>query len=239
MKSRIEDLRKRGKFHQEDIEQIKNLKEEELMELINSPVAATRSAAVHILSQRGFINQEEFVGKLLLQLTNEKCLYTKIEICEALEQGDSKTAANMVEYLSRIGKNQHVFLPDKVSRKISFPCPRDIIARSLGRMNPSILPVLVEVLYSGDTDRISEVLDAIGRMVFYNQDLVNHELLQHITKTMDTYVTNIIIYWKCILCLSAFPLQETKEILKLIIATNELEIIQCEAKRSLNLISTT
>lgn len=44
MKSREEDLRKRGKFREEDINYLKYLQNAELMERINGPVAVTRSA---------------------------------------------------------------------------------------------------------------------------------------------------------------------------------------------------
>lgn len=236
MKSSEVDLRKRGKMNQQDIDLIATLTDKELVGLIDSGSSVTRSAAVRLLYQRGYMKNEDFTLLLLQRLTKEKCLYTKIEICETLEKGDTKTASQMVRYLGCIGENQHTSLPDKVSLKISFPCARDIIARSLARMDTSILPVLIEVLYSKDTNRISEVLDAIGSMAFYHQNLVNLQLFEHIKNTMNTYLDNAIIQWKCVLCLSAFPITESKNILQDIRRSNCHQTIKKEAERSLKLI---
>lgn len=236
MKSSEEDLRKRGKFSHNEIDLLSNLKDKELIELIDSNSAVIRTAAVHLLFQRGYIKDEDFTSLLLKRLTIEKCLYTKIEICETLEKGDSKTASQMVAYLGCIGDNQHATLPEKVSLKVSFPCARDIIARSLAKMDTSILPTLIDVLYNKNINQISEVLDAIGSMVFYHQDLVNLQLLEHIKTTMNTYRDNPIIQWKCVLCLSAFPISESQNILEHILITNCHQTIKKEAERSLKLI---
>lgn len=236
MKSSEEELRKRGKMNQKDIDLIATMTDKELVGLIDSGSAVTRSAAVRLLYQRGYTKNEDFTLKLLQRLTKEKCLYTKIEICETLEKGDSKTASQMVKYLGCIGENQHTALPDKVSLKISYPCARDIIARSLARMDTSILPVLIEVLYSKDINRISEVLDAIGFMTFYHQNLVNQQLFEHIKTTMNTYLDNPIIQWKCVLCLSSLPITESKNILQDIHRSNCHQTIKKEAERSLKLI---
>ncbi|MCC0704505.1 hypothetical protein IC213_15705 [Clostridioides sp. ES-S-0049-02] len=55
----------------------------------------------------------------------------------------------------------------------SYPLARDIITRSLARMNVEILPVLFDVLESDDRIKISEVIDAIGFMIFYNQEVAS------------------------------------------------------------------
>lgn len=69
-----------------------------------------------------------------------------LKICNTLEKGNLKTAEQMIPYLGRIGHNQHLCLLNKVLKKSSYPLPRDIIARSLGKMDGTILPALLKVL---------------------------------------------------------------------------------------------
>ena len=65
-------------------------------------------------------------------------------------------------YLAKIGKNQYKELPSEPSRKKSYPLPRDIIARTLAKMDTSIMPFLMKVLKEDDLSKISEVIDAIN-----------------------------------------------------------------------------
>lgn len=236
MKSNKEDLRKRGMIDQSDIDKIISLSYSELMELINSKSPTERSTAIHILSDKVSCDNEAFIETLLIRLSIEKSLYTKIEICNALEKGKEKTARRMVEYVGCIGNNQHKCLPDKVSKKISYPLPRDIIARSLAKMDSSILPVLLEVLRSENQTKISEVIDAIGFLVFYHQELATIETLNCLIDVMNIYSNNDVVVWKCVLCLSAFPLQKSIDILKCISENGDNSLIIDEALRSLNLI---
>lgn len=139
MISSRENLRKRGMIEQIDIDSIISLSYSELISLIDSKLSIERSASIHLLSNKVSCDNEDFVAVLLKRLSIEKSLYTKIEICNALEKGSEKTARQMVQYLGCIGNNQHRWLPDRISKKISYPLPRDIIARSLGKMNGSII----------------------------------------------------------------------------------------------------
>ncbi len=237
MKSSNEDLRKRGFILKEDILKFQHLTNSELLILINSQVSVERSIAINLLSSRLHAEDLYFVKMLLDRLCIEKSLYTKIEICNALEKGDIKTAKQMLAYLGCIGKNQHLCLPEKVSQKKSYPLPRDIIARSLGKMNFGILPVLFDVLISNDEIKISEVIDAIGFLLFYNPDHVNDNFFKSITDTLDKYSDNNLIVWKCVCCLSSFRTKASIDVLNQIIASNENHIIKSEAQRSLRLIS--
>lgn len=62
------------------------------------------------------------------------------------------------------------------------------------------------------------------------------QTLNCLIDAMNTYSNNIIIYWKCILCLSAFPLQESIDILNNVIEECNNKLITEEALRSLKLI---
>ncbi|MCK4260137.1 MAG: hypothetical protein KAX49_14255 [Halanaerobiales bacterium] len=236
MKSNDEDLRKRGFITIEDINKFQQCSNSELILLINSPKSVERSVAINLLSNRFYTEDLEFVKILLERLCVEKCLYTKIEICKALEKGGIETAEQMIQYLGCIGKNQHLCLPKRSSKKSSYPLPRDIIARSLGKMNVEILPVLFNILNGTNQEKISEVIDAIGFMLFYNQDYTNEHFFKSIISILNKYSGNDIIVWKCVVCLSSFRTQGSIEVLNQVLNSNKNDIIKCEAKRSLRII---
>ena len=237
MKSSDEDLRKRGFITIEDINKFQKCSNTELILLINSPNSVERSVTINLLSSRLCIENLDFVNILLERLCVEKCLYTKIEICNALEKGNIKTAEQMIQYLGCIGKNQHLYLPKKSSEKTSYPLPRDIIARSLGKMNVEILPVLFNVLNGNNQEKVSEVIDAIGFMLFYNPGYTNEYLFDSIINTLNKYSGSDMILWKCVICLSSFRTQSSIETLNQVLNSNKNDTIKCEAKRSLKLIS--
>lgn len=227
MKSSNEDLHKRGYVTKKDIELFPVTSQEQLLNMLHSNDAVTRTlAACHLVAK-----DERAASELLKQLLVEQCLYTKIAICDSLEKGDCTTAKLMVQYLGKIGNNQHHTLPDKVSKKKSFPLPRDIIARSLGRMSVEIFPVLQEVVKGSEVHKILEVLDAIGLMVYYNQELATSEYVNLILSLLEYDINQLMILWKAILCLSVFPLPESKKVL--LHYVDRTDVIGMEAQRSL------
>ena len=229
-------LRKRGMIEQADIDKYMVCNREELfaMTLVNEPVL--RTVAFNILSKR-YLNEEVFSNHLLNKLSVEKCLYTRLEICRILELGNLSTAEKMLEYLGTIGDNQYKELPNRSSKKESYPLPRDIIARTLANMNIVIFPMLITSLSSKPDLVIAEILDAIGFMVFYHQELATEENLKCILDCMDRYEKQPVIYWKIITCLSAFPQDKVHAILKLLIEESSEPLFVEEAKRSLALIT--
>lgn len=230
MKSDNQTLRKRGYASQEDIDAVCEYSQEKLLKLLSDTNPVIRTAAARCLCPCDI----QAVQGLLSQLSTEKCLYTKIAVCETLTSGDARTAEFMTAFLGKIGNNQYRQPPEKVSAKKSFPLPRDIIARALGKMNPSILPILLSVLEKDDLGAISEDLDAIGFMVFYHPVLALESNLRQIHRTICAYRNNPLILWKCILCLSAFPLSSSINILEEFSASDT--IFGKEARRSLDLI---
>ncbi|MFT4146187.1 MAG: hypothetical protein QM644_17185 [Mobilitalea sp.] len=199
MKSSQESLKKRGLPLKQDIEELSTLPQAQLIELLHSEDAITRTASANNLSAK----QETVTKELLKQLQVEQCLYTRIAICKSLEKGNINTARQMIEYLGKIGNNQHKKLPDNVSKKKSFPLPRDIIARSLGKMDIMIFPVLIEVLFTKEIIKISEILDAIGYMAVYHPQLASQKNVEMIISIVGSYVENELILWKSMRCLSA------------------------------------
>lgn len=236
MKSSIEDLRGRGLAQNHDIDKFIELSYEELMDNINSQLPTERTSAIRILYNKFGCNDKKFIVTILDRLCIEKSLYTKLEICSVLEAGNISTAKEIIKYLGKIGNNQHKSLPDKISKKVSYPLPRDIIARSLGKMNKSILPVLIDVLDSKEKYKIYEVLDAIGFLVFYNKDLVDFILFEKILKTAKMYSDDDLMMWKGVICFSAFSIEESVAVLTDISRINPNKLIRDEASRSLKLI---
>lgn len=136
MKSTRSQLKNRGMASPEEIAACASLPWDQLVEELRSPDPCRRTAAARCMDP----NSKSAAVLLLEQLAQEKCLYTRLAICETLEKGTEETAEKMLPWLGRIGKNQYKALPDKVSAKKSFPLPRDLIARSLARMDMAVFP---------------------------------------------------------------------------------------------------
>ncbi len=229
-KSTENQLKNRGMASQEEIDTFSSLALEELLVKLHDKQPCVRSAAAINLGRV----VDEAAGDLLQQLSIEKSLYTRIAICESLEKGNIQTALKMTEYLGEIGNNQYKELPDKVSAKKSFPLPRDIIARSLGRMDIANYSAITKVLESGNVKKVSEALDGIGYMVFYNPVLATKENCSNVIMTVSRYEGNQLILWKILLCLSAFSNKESIEFLHRF--EKEESILGQEARRSLKIL---
>lgn len=236
MKSSIENLRQRGYIEDLELGEYLLKDREALVKLLTHQEAYVRSAAAKTLSIKCDMNDVELTRMILQQLVKEKKLYTRLEMCAALEKGGNVTAQEMIDYIGKIGNNQHHILPEKPSKKKSYPLARDLIVRSLARMHMSIMPLMMQVLRSGDEGKIAEILDGIGAMAFYHQEAAKIEYVDVIIETMNTYNNNDVIYWKAILCLSGFPYSKTEAFLRLVILENRKTLFVEEAKRSLSLL---
>jgi hypothetical protein len=141
----------------------------------------------------------------------------------------------MTAYLGKIGNNQHRTPPERVSMKVSYPLPRDIIARSLGRMTIRILPALVEVLEQQELSACYEALDAIGFLVFYHRDQVQDRGLEQIINLAKQYPEDNLLIFKTAMCLSAYTSVKSKEMLEHIKSISQHKTVCQEAERSLRL----
>lgn len=103
-------------------------------------------------------------------------------------------------------------------------------------MNVEILPVLFDVLESDDRIKISEVIDAIGFMIFYNQDVASNYYFEKIVDVMEKYSEDDLIIWKCVMCLSSFKTQESIDTLKQVLYSDKDDLIKNEADCSLSKI---
>ena len=236
LNSNLETLKGRGYIEDYNLEEFKKLDRAELIKLLQDKIPVHRSAAAKVLGLKYSEGMDEIADILMEQLCKEKKLYTRLEICAALERGNSLTARKMIPYIGRIGDNRHSALPDRPSLKSSYPLPRDLIVRSLARMKGEIMPVLMEVLDSGDRDRIREVLDAIGFLAFYHKEAATAEYMQKVIETVEKHREDEVITWKGIICLSAFPYVKSREFLTSMCEIGKNKLLAQEAERALRVM---
>lgn len=229
MKSNLKALQKRGFSTPQEIERFRHLSQQKLKALLSSPNAVERTISASLLIP----NDPQIVNDLLQQLSKEVCLYPKIAICECLQKGNSLVAEQMIPYLGKIGSNQYKVAPKRSSSKKSYPLPRDIIARALGKMEHAVLP-LAKALEEKDEAIVSEALDAFGFLIFYHQKYAAQSNLSYILSIVNRFSENNLILWKALTCLSAFPLPESICVLQQYVSSDN--ILAEEAKRSLSLL---
>ncbi len=202
----------------------------ELIPLLKSNNPKERTSSATILGQR---KSEKAIFALCEQLKNEKSLYSKIAISEALGKIGKPAINKLVKYLGKIGNNQHKTLPKKIFNKWSYPLPRDIIARTICKIGDSILVDLNNILVNGNKKQIYEAIDAIGFISFYSGNKISFEILE---KSLQKYSDDEIIKWKITRALSAFPSKKSEMILLNILKTSKKPELEWEAVRSLGLI---
>lgn len=229
MKSSEDALRLRGFASKEDKKALEQCSVGALLEALENPVGVIRTAAASCLSTE----DPAVVEALLQQLSREVCLYTRLAICDTLRQGDVATARQMVDWLGKIGDKLYDVPPAKVSAKKSFPLPRDLIARTLGKMEPGILPVLLECLHDGDIKKVSEALDALGYLVFYQRQLASTENVMPVLQVLENHPKHPLLTWKVLLCLAAFPLPASENVLQTYL--QDRSILGQQARKSLSL----
>lgn len=236
MKSSVSQLKSRGKITSEDLLQYSNHTQIELLELLKSKEAYKRTIAVKILSEKFELN-DDLMRLFLHILKQEKKLYTKIELCDALSKGEVQSAKIMVEYLGQIGNNQHTVLPTNGFNKKNYPLPRDIIARTLARMEEEILPVLMDVLKTNNISAIREVIDAIGFICFYNKIHSNTQIIDALNLCFRNNYNDNIIRWKLVRAFESFSDINVIKNLEEIEQNDSEWVIRNEAKRSLEIIN--
>ncbi|WP_461633367.1 HEAT repeat domain-containing protein [Labilibaculum euxinus] len=201
----------------------------ELIHLLNSKIPAERSVAARLLSNSP---TQESVFALISALKIETKLYPKLEICNSLVNIGSLSIKPLLAQLGQIGSNQHQKIPAKEFKKISYPLPRDIAARTLVRFGKKALPLLLTVLEANKPKQISEAIDAIGFINFYDSE---PELVNPLQKCYHRHFNNELLQWKIIRAMSGFPESKTF-LLDQQQQINTLRLLQ-EIDRSLLLIS--
>lgn len=234
--SRISQLRGRGLLSNEDVAAFSDLSVTDLTQQLESEDAVERSTAIRILARRG--EPAASVNPLLAEiLKRETKLYTKIELCEALQIGGDETALMLIPLLGTIGRNQHQQPSPEAFKKSSYPLPRDIVARILARMDPAILPILTSFIHDGPRAQVVEVVDAVGFMCFYAPATKQHRLaaLRALINRLHSSPSDGLMRWKIVRAFESFNHPDALSILRETIEDCAAPAIRQEAQRSLAL----
>lgn len=228
MKSKQEQLINRGYLTKDAESAHLNISFDDKIKFLQSKIPTERTLGARLLANP---KDNITISYLVNALIVEKKLYSKIEICNSLVLCGQLSIKPLIELLGKVGTNQHKKVPEKEFKKDSYPLPRDIASRTLVRIGKDALPELIKVLESQNEKQLSEAIDAIGFICFYDyQPKIYSEL-------KDCYLKNNkndLIKWKIIRAMSSFPesiafLQEQKQIL-------QDESLRKEIERSLSLI---
>ena len=200
----------------------------EKVALLKSSVAQDRTLGARLLACDG----GAAVYDLVQALTVEKKLYPKIEICNTLVTLGEVAVKPLIVQLGRIGSNQHNDLPSKAFGKESYPLPRDIAARTLAHMGKEALPDLLKVLEEDNLSKLSEAIDAIGYICYYNHQ---PEVFEKLKSCYKFNADNNLISWKLIRAMSGFP--ESIEFLMEQRTICDNSMVKQEIDRSIRLIN--
>jgi len=228
MKSTEKQLQTRGYFSSRVKSEFAKKTFDELIELLNSKSAVERTVSSRLITKT---KNPKSIPLLCLALEKERKLYTKIEICNSLVSFGKSALPELVKLLGKIGNNQHKHIPKIEFKKNSYPLPRDIIARIIIRIGEDALPLLTENLKSNDRIKISETIDAIGYICFYNKQ---DDIMLNLIDCYKYYSENELIKWKIIQALSAFT--ESDKFLNKEYELIKNDRLKQEINRSKNLI---
>ena len=198
MKSSNEDLDSRGFLVEGEEIAFVNLHNYQKLELLRSSIPKERSLGARLAKSIG----EPSVSELIEALKVEKKLYPKIEICNTLVGFGEISIKPLIEHLGQIGNNQHKDIPTKAFEKDSYPLPRDIAARTLAYIGKDALPDLLKVLVEDDFSKLSEAIDAVGFICFYNYQL---DIYCKLIACYKSNIGNDLIRWKLVRAMSGFP----------------------------------
>jgi HEAT repeat protein len=223
---------KRGEVSTEFLKQYEAYTDQDLIQLLNNYNPQVRASAAQILGQRRCLTA---ISNLCIQFIHEKALYAKIAISNALSSMGTAAIPELLQYIGKIGDNQHQDLLTDIFKKWNYPCPRDIAIRCIIRIGQPALEVLNE--YSGICNQavLSEIIDAIGHISFYEHDQSSFGNLMVILKK---YQDDKVIIWKVIRALQAFSIPEAVEALRKYLLQSDLPEHRWEAARSLGQIAT-
>ena len=200
MKSTNEQLEKRGYLADEAGQSFEEVSLSELLVWLNDPLPIKRTVAARRLGRT--LNPTS-VTPLCIALEKEKALYCKLEICNTLILFGKDAIPHLIQRLGKVDNKQYKIPPKKNFGKKNYPLPHDIFARTLMKIGADALPDLCEVLLSGNTIKISEAIDAIGYICFYDTQ-EHHDVAELLKISYQKYTDNGLIKWKLIRAMSAF-----------------------------------
>jgi HEAT repeat protein len=154
-----ESREKRGQISNNDTLPYIDFSTEDLIEMLNEGDPQERTISAVIMGKR---KDENGIKPLCTALKNERYLYSRIAISEALSQIGEPATPCLIQLLGEIGKNQETDLPLKYFKKKSFPLVRDMAARTLVKIGEPATPYLIEVLETGNKFKSQQAIDALG-----------------------------------------------------------------------------
>jgi hypothetical protein len=165
MKSEQEQLTNRGYLIEGEESKYLCLSFDEKIKLLQSKTATDRTLGARLLVDS---KENKVIEYLINALMIEKKLYSKIDICNSLVFFGQPSIKPLIAIFGRVGTNQHKRAPEKEFKKNNYPLPRDIASRTLVRIGKNALPELVKILDSENENQLSEAIDAIGFICFYD-----------------------------------------------------------------------
>ncbi len=201
-----ENRKKRGQISPDDIISYLDFSTESLIEMLKTDNPREITISAVILGNRG---DENAIKPLCTALENEKSLYSRIAMSEALSQIGEPAVVYLIEFLGEIGKNQEIDLPLKYFKKKSFPLVRDMAARTLVRIGRPATPYLMDVLENGNEFKTQQAIDALGAIAAKTGDkralttlIARMEQIEDLDLTES--VNDPVTLWKIIRALSGF-----------------------------------
>ncbi len=229
MKSSERQLKSRGFLPESFNTETYKLNLSEKLDMLKSKEPVTRTLAARLLKNE--TKDTDTVDALICALLAEDKLYAKIEISEALISCGELAVSPLIRNLGKTGNNQHKIVPEKGFNKPGFPLPRDISARILSRMGQDALSRLVSFVKHADESQLSEAIDSIGFICFYNY---NPEVFPVLKSIYIQNWENDLIKWKVIRACSGIP--ESLEFLKTERGTLKNASLRSEIDRSIKLV---
>ena len=234
MNNKYRNLISRGYIEKEIENKYINLSIDAQIKLLQNKIPTNRTIGARLLNKNNLsikINYNKIIELLIEQLKIEKKLYPKIEISNSLISFGKLSVKPLINILGKIGNNQHKKVPEKKFLKNNYPLPRDIASRTLSRMGSNALSELVEAIKTIDTEQLSEAIEAIGFICFYDYQ---PNIFEKLVKCYHQNATNNLIKWKIIRAMSG--LFESKLFLQEQKNTTQNKRIISEIDRSLLLI---
>lgn len=198
------------------------------IEWLNSKIPIERTLGARLLIHSKSMETVDF---LIVALKKERKLYSKIEICNTLVHFQELAIKPLIECLGEIGNNQHKIVPEKEFKKDSYPLPRDIASRTLIRIGVKAIPLLVKDLKTTNEKKLSELIDVIGHIRFYN---FVENIQEYLFICYSENEENELIKWKIIRAMSGIA--EGESFLKTAYLKEESSTLKKEIERSLRLI---
>lgn len=200
MKSSNDQLRNRGLLTDDYDLDSSTLLFAGKVELLNSIEATDRTLAARLMQNKN--EAEKSIPYLIEALKGEKKLYCKLEISKTLTLHSKFSVIPLIDALGEIGNNQHACIPDKTFKKNNYPLPRDIASRILAQIGAKVLPKLLESIEILNTKQLTEAIDAVGYICFYDY---NSKAFITLYKLYQKHANNDLIKWKILRAMSAFP----------------------------------